>query len=79
MAAPDMHFLWQLPTRLRGADDAYSAWSNAHRRCTDALRAWEAARPADRAGAYHVYVATLDREEVAAAELARQHAYAPAA
>src|SRR4051812_18009952 len=69
MAAPDMPFLRQITSRLR-ADDAYSAWSNAQRRCTDALRAWHAAQPADRAMAYDIYVAALDYEEVAAAGLA---------
>jgi hypothetical protein len=73
MPASDVPYVWQIPTRLHGADDAYSAWSNAHRRRTDALRAWDAARPAD---AYHVYAATLDHDEVAAAELARLHACA---
>ena len=74
MPKPDTPYLWQVPRRLRGADDAYSAWSNAQQRCTEALRAWEAARPADRATAYRVYVAALDGEEATAAGLASRAA-----
>jgi hypothetical protein len=55
-------------------DDAYSAWFNAHSRCSEALRAWqEAGTDDDRAVAYLLYVAELDREETAAIELAAHH------
>jgi hypothetical protein len=39
--APDVPYFWQIPQQLGGVDDAYSAWSNAQRRCTDALDAWQ--------------------------------------
>jgi hypothetical protein len=53
------------------ADDAYSAWFNAHQRCSAALRAWRAAPQAGRADAHHAYVVELAVEEMAAGDLAR--------
>jgi hypothetical protein len=50
-------------------DDAYTAWFNAHSRCTQALRAWNAAAPGARAAAYSAYQAELAIEETAARKL----------
>jgi len=52
-------------------DDAYAAWFGAHSRCTQALRAWTTAAPGTRATAYRAYLAELELEEKAAAELER--------
>ena len=52
-------------------DDAYMAWFSAHARCSEALKAWNTAAPGDRAIAYRVYRARLEREEMAAAHLQR--------
>jgi hypothetical protein len=60
-------------------DVAYTAWFNAHSRCSDAWRRWKAAAPGHRATAYRDYLAELHEEEVAAAELARLHDALPAA
>jgi hypothetical protein len=65
------------PGRLP-VDAAYTTWLSAQTRCTDALRKWNAAQADDRAIAYRVYCARLDREERAAAELERVQ-YLPAA
>jgi hypothetical protein len=56
------------------ADDAYTAWFNAQRQCTEALRAWSASAPDDRAAAYRAYRMALHLEEIAAGELEREHA-----
>jgi hypothetical protein len=64
---------WLRPRRLP-VDDAYTAWFNAHSRCTQALRAWNAAAGAARAAAYRAYVWELTLEEAAAAELERLNA-----
>ena len=65
--------LW-LRTRRPQVDDAYTAWFNAHSRCTQALKAWNAARGAARAAAYRAYLWELTLEEAAAAELERLNA-----
>ena len=57
--------------RRSKADDAYTAWFNAQQRCTQAVRAWNAAGPGGRAAAYRAYVVELELEEMAAAELER--------
>ena len=57
-------------------DDAYTAWFNANCRCGDALQAWLDAGPEARPHAYRVYLAELELEEAAAAEL-ELHALAP--
>jgi hypothetical protein len=59
--------------RRAPVDDAYTEWFNSHSRCSEALRAWQAAEPEARAFAYRRYLAELDQEEAAAAELARLH------
>jgi hypothetical protein len=70
MPVPDAYPSWGV-LRRSAADDAYTTWSNAQRRCTEALRAWFAATPEDRAAAYRMYLLTLELEEMAAAELER--------
>ncbi len=65
-------------SRRLPVDDAYTAWFNAHSRSGEALQAWLQAAPAARPGAYRAYLAELDREESAAAEL-ESHALQPAA
>jgi hypothetical protein len=70
MTTDDAARTWFRSPRLP-IDDAYSAWFNAHSRCTRALRAWNAAAPAARAAAYHAYLAELRLEEAAADTLAR--------
>ena len=50
-------------------DDAYTAWFNANSRSGEALRAWLEAAPAARPAAYRAYLAELELEESAAAEL----------
>ena len=69
---------WWLKSRRLPVDDAYTAWFNAHSRCGEALRAWLEAAPAARPDAYRAYLAELELEEAAAAEL-QSHAMAPAA
>jgi hypothetical protein len=59
-------------------DDAYTAWFNANLRCGEALQVWLDAGPEARPHAYRAYLAELEREEAAAAEL-ELHAVAPAA
>jgi hypothetical protein len=70
MPVPDAFPSWRVLQRS-AADDAYTSWFNAQRRCAEALRAWLAATSEDRAAAYRVYLLTLDLEEMAAAELER--------
>ena len=67
-------FNWRRPR----VDDAYTAWFNANSRSAEALRAWLEAAPAARPDAYRAYLAELELEEAAAAEL-ELHAVAPAA
>jgi len=68
---------WRRSLRMP-VDDAYTAWFNANSRSGVALRAWLQAAPAARPDAYRAYVAELEREEAAAAEL-ELHAMAPTA
>jgi hypothetical protein len=59
-------------TTLRPAtrpEDIFDAWVFAAHDATEALRAWIAALPRDRAAAHAVYRAALDREESAAVAL----------
>jgi hypothetical protein len=63
--------IWRLPWRRPPVDDAYTAWLDAHSRCSATLAAWRRASPDERAAAYGAYVAALEREELAAAELER--------
>ena len=56
---------------VRLLDDAYLAWFGTESECEQALRAWFKATDAERSGAYLAYQAALDREEAAAADLAR--------
>jgi hypothetical protein len=65
-------------SRRLPVDDAYAAWFNANSRSGEALRAWLEATPAARPGAYRAYLAELELEESAAAEL-QLHAVEPAA
>jgi hypothetical protein len=64
---------WWRPSRRPPEDDAYTAWFNAHSRCTQALRAWSTAPLGQRAAAFRTYVEELELEEAAAAELRRLH------
>ncbi len=57
-------------SRRLPVDDAYTAWFNANSRAGEALRAWREAAPSARPSAYRDYLAALEREEAAAAELA---------
>ena len=66
------------PSRRLPVDAAYTAWLNANSRSGEALRAWLKAAPAARPDAYRAYLAELELEEAAAAEL-QSHAMAPAA
>jgi hypothetical protein len=79
MALLDASRGWWLTAAPLPADDAYAAWFNANSRCSEALREWRGASTDDRAAAYLSYVAALDREEAAAAELVRRHAMPRAA
>ena len=65
-------------SRRLPVDEAYTAWFNANSRSGEALRAWLEAAPAARPDAYCAYLAELELEEAAAAEL-ESHAMAPAA
>jgi hypothetical protein len=58
---------WRRPP----VDDAYTDWLDAHSRCSEALTAWRRADRAGRRAAYRRYVAALEEEERAAAELER--------
>ena len=57
--------------RSGAVDHAYTVWLDAHHRCDRALRVWNSASPAARAGAYRAYLAELEREEEAARRPAR--------
>ncbi len=63
--------IWRIPWRRPPVDDAYTRWLGAHSRCTEALAAWRAASTGARAAAYRAYLAALELEELAAAELER--------
>jgi hypothetical protein len=52
-------------------DDGYLAWFTAESECERVLHAWFDASAGDRATAYCVYRAALDREEAAAQHLQR--------
>jgi hypothetical protein len=65
-------------SRRPPVDEAYTAWLNANSRSGEALRAWLQAAPAARPDAYRAYLAELELEEAAAAEL-EFHSMAPAA
>jgi hypothetical protein len=69
----------RLPSRRLTADDAYTAWFNAHSHGTHTLRAWNTAAKEDRAAAYRDYVADLALEEEAARALEELHRRATAA
>jgi hypothetical protein len=69
---------WRLKSQRLPVDDAYTTWFNANRRCGEALRAWLEAAPEARPDAYRAYLAELELEETAAAEL-ELHAVALAA
>jgi len=56
----------RFPPRL---EEIFDAWVFAAHDATQALRAWNAARPDDRSAAHAVYRAALDREESAATML----------
>lgn len=79
MTAFDGPRMFRLPSRRLPVDDAYTAWFNAHSRCTHALRAWNTAAEEDRATAYRDYVAELTLEEEAASALEELHRRATAA
>jgi hypothetical protein len=64
---------WWRRSRRRPVDDAYTAWFNAHSRCTPALRAWYAATPRARAVACRAYLAELALDEAAAGKLQKLH------
>jgi hypothetical protein len=68
----------RVPRRRLPVDDVYTAWFNANSRCGEALRTWREAAPTARPDAYRAYLAELEREAAAAAEL-ELHAMAPAA
>jgi hypothetical protein len=68
---------WWRPSHRLPVDDAYTAWFNAHSRCTQALRAWNRAARAAKADAYGAYLAELALEEAAARRLA-QHPHVAA-
>jgi uncharacterized protein YciW len=70
---------WWVPSGRLPVDDAYTEWFNAHSRCTQALRAWNAAPRRARAAAYRAYLAELRLEEAAARRLAQLHPGAEAA
>jgi anti-sigma factor RsiW len=63
--------IWRLAWRRPPVDDAYTEWLGAHSRCAAALAAWRSAEPSARADAYRAYLAELEQEELAAAELER--------
>jgi hypothetical protein len=65
-------------SRRLPVDDAYTAWFAANSRSGEALREWLEAAPAARPDAYRAYLAELELEEAAAAEL-ELRAMAPAA
>ena len=63
--------IWRLRWRRPPVDDAYTAWLDAHSRCSAALAVWRDASPKGRRAAYRAYIVELEREELAAAELER--------
>ena len=67
MPSPIRWLRWRRPP----VDDAYTAWLDAHSRCSAALAAWRDASPKERLAAYRSYLVELEREELAAAELER--------
>jgi hypothetical protein len=69
MTVHDAARTWWLPARRLPIDDAYTAWFNAQSRCTQALRAWNAAAPEARAAAYRAYQEELAIEEATARQL----------
>jgi hypothetical protein len=73
MTVEDSAHTWWSRSRRLPVDDAYTAWFNAHSRCTQALRAWNAAPRRTRAAAYHAYVGALQAEEAAAQRLQQLH------
>lgn len=73
MTAYDAARSWWLRSRRLPVDDAYTAWFNAHSRCTQALRAWNTAAPGARRAAYRAYLAELALEEAAARRLEQLH------
>jgi uncharacterized protein YciW len=73
MSALDASRTWRPASRRPPVDDAYTAWFNAHSRCTQALRAWRSAARGARAAAYGAYLVELQGEEAAASELERLH------
>lgn len=79
MNALDAFRTWWPHSRRPPVDDAYTAWFNAHSRCTLALRAWRSAARGARAAAYRAYLDELQREEAAAGDLERLHARLAAA
>jgi hypothetical protein len=79
MTPLDASRTWWLYSRRPPVDDAYTAWFNAHSRCTQALHAWRAAAREERAATYRAYLPELSLEEVAAGELERLHAVRTAA
>jgi hypothetical protein len=66
---------------VRRRDNAYILWAAIESECGEALRAWSAAKPSQRASAYAAYRAALEREEAAARHLAQVSIFtgAPAA
>jgi uncharacterized protein YciW len=73
MTAHDAAKTWWVHSRRNPVDDAYTAWFNAHSRCTVALRAWNEAAPRARAATYRDYLAELALEEAAASRLHELH------
>jgi hypothetical protein len=69
MSAHQVLPLWWRSSRRLPVDDAYNDWFSAHSRCTEALRAWDAAAPSARGAAYIAYLAALEIEEAAARRL----------
>jgi len=63
--------IWRLRWRRPPVDAAYTAWLDAHSRCTAALAAWRDASRDKRHAAYRAYIAELEQEELAAAQLER--------
>jgi hypothetical protein len=60
-----------LAMRVWLRDEAHKVWAAAEAESQWALRAWIEAGDRDRGAAYHVYQASLEREEAAACELQR--------
>jgi hypothetical protein len=79
MTAHDAARTWWVNSRRHPVDDAYTAWFNAHSRCTVALRVWNDAAPRARATAYRAYLSELALEEAAAMRLHELHVQVAAA